>query len=271
MVYSAFAGSGTRTVEKETGGLLSDTPVIQETEELAGPVLRALAEDPPFNRHVFIEGQASRFRELDAIRKARPDQSIECRHGDANAGLRSIFTTAPWRNQIAGRGKHRACVFLDPYGMNVEWETLRLLADTKAAHVWYLFPVLAVTRQLAWDMSRVDESKASKLDSIFGTFNWRKELYNTHMSVDLFDTVVTTSVRKVTQPQIEVWSGSHRPIMPGRLSDLVVDHIERPEGPERQSRSGPFHASLGDLLPRTVSRFDRSPGIITWAAIATWA
>lgn len=202
----AFAGSGTRTVEKETGGLLSDTPLTEETEELAGSVLRALAVDPPFNCHVFIEGQASRFRELDAIRKARPDQKIECRHGDANAELRSIFTSAPWRNQIAGRGKHRACVFLDPYGMNVEWETLRLLADTKAADVWYLFPVLAVTRQLAWDMSRVNESKASKLDSIFGTLNWREELYNTHVSLDLFDTVVTTSVRKVTQPQIEEYA-----------------------------------------------------------------
>lgn len=100
----------------------------------------------------------------------------------------------------------RAVVFLDPYGMNVEWETLELLASTRAVDVWYLFPMLAVTRQLARDMSRVDEHKSAKLDEIFGTSNWRKELYDTQVIDDLFDQPVTTSVRKVTLPQIEEYA-----------------------------------------------------------------
>jgi hypothetical protein len=46
----AFAGSGTRTIERETGGLLENAPVTEVTEELAGSVLRALSVDPPFAR-----------------------------------------------------------------------------------------------------------------------------------------------------------------------------------------------------------------------------
>jgi three-Cys-motif partner protein len=202
----AFAGSGTRTVERETGGLLDDAPVVEVTEELAGSVLRALAVDPPFSRHVFIEGKESRFRELEAIRTSRPEKKIACRHGDANAELRAIFTSLPWNGQIEGRGKLRAVCFLDPYGMNVEWDTLKLLASTKAVDVWYLFPMLAVTRQLANDITRVDEHKAASLDTIFGTTNWRDELYDTKVFTNLFEETVTTSFRKVTLPQIEEYA-----------------------------------------------------------------
>jgi three-Cys-motif partner protein len=202
----AFAGSGTRTIERETGGLLEVAPIGGGKEELAGSVLRALAVDPPFSRHIFIEGNESRFRELEKIRTDRPETKIICRHGEANAELRNIFTTSPWSNQIAGRGKLRAVCFLDPYGMNVEWETLKLLAASRAVDVWYLFPMLAVTRQLANDIARVDEHKAAKLDAIFGTQNWRQELYDTRVFTNLFEETVTTSVRKVTLPQIEEYA-----------------------------------------------------------------
>ena len=202
----AFAGSGTRTVERETGGLLEGSPVVEVTEETAGSVLRALSVDPPFSRHVFIEGNSARFRELEAIRARHPGKTIECRHGDANQELRSIFSSFPWSSQVRGRGRHRAVAFLDPYGMNVAWETLDLLAGTRAVDVWYLFPMLAVTRQLARDLTRVDEHKAARLTSIFGTANWREELYDTRVITDLFETSVTTTTRKVTQPQIEEYA-----------------------------------------------------------------
>jgi three-Cys-motif partner protein len=202
----AFAGSGRRTVEHGTGELLNYLVVLEKTSELAGSVIRALEVDPPFSRHVFIEGNEARFRELEAIRTNRPEKKIVCRHGDANTELRTIFTPPPWGDQVAGRGILRAVAFLDPYGMNVEWDTLRLLADTMAVDVWYLFPMLAVTRQLAKDIARVDQHKSVRLDAIFGTTNWREELYDTVVINDLFEPPVTTSVRNVTLPQIEEYA-----------------------------------------------------------------
>ena len=202
----AFAGSGTRVEKIETGGLLEGAPATVTTQELAGSVLKALLIDPPFRRLVFIEGHGGRFRELDAIREAHPERQIECRHGEANDELRRIFTSPPWSGQQGSAGKLRAVVFLDPFGMNVEWETLTRLARTRSVDVWYLFPLLAVTRQLAGDLSRVDDHKQSSLDNIFGTTNWRDELYATEVKADLFAEIVTTSSRKVSREQIESYA-----------------------------------------------------------------
>ena len=35
---------------------------------------------------------------------------------------------------------HRAVLFLDPYGMQVEWATIEAVAKTKAIDLWLLFP-----------------------------------------------------------------------------------------------------------------------------------
>ena len=202
----AFAGSGFRVETRQRGGLLDGTPIETTTEQLAGSVMRALSVEPAFKRHIFIEGNSARFRELEAILLKNPDKLIECRHGDTNTVLRSIFTSLPWSNQLDGKGLHRAVVFLDPYGMNVEWGTLRLLADTCAVDVWYLFPLQAVTRQLSGDLEKVDLHKQNRLDDIFGTSNWRSELYETQAVTDLFENTFNTTRRSVTQSQIETYS-----------------------------------------------------------------
>ena len=204
----AFAGSGTRFETRESGGLFEGAPIGTTTEQLAGSVMRALAVDPPFKRHIFIEGNAARFRELDQIRENNPEKLIQCRHGDANTELRSILSNPPWSKQVGGNGLNRAVVFLDPYGMNVAWDTLRLLAETRAIDVWYLFPLQAVTRQLAGELDRVDAHKQSRLDDIFGTTRWREELYGTQVITDLFANTFNTATRSVSQPQIEGYARS---------------------------------------------------------------
>jgi len=199
----AFAGSGTRTEQVSSGGLLEGRLEEVEQQELAGSVLKALDIEPPFKKLVFIEGHRGRFRELDAIRTANPDRHIECRHGEANEQLQQIFTSPPWSGQYGSKGKLRAVVFLDPYGMNVEWKTLELLAKTQSVDVWYLFPINAVTRQLAIDLDKVDKHKQRSLDSIFGTTDWRSELYAPRTNGDLFDMITSRSDRDVGVHQIE--------------------------------------------------------------------
>jgi three-Cys-motif partner protein len=199
----AFAGSGSRVEQVVTGGLFDGRPAEVEQQELAGSVLKALDIDPPFERLVFIEGHLGRFRELNAIRTANSDRNIECRHGEANEQLRQIFKSPPWSGQRGSKGKLRAVVFLDPYGMNVEWKTLELLAETQSVDVWYLFPINAVTRQLAIDLNKVDAHKQRSLDGIFGTTEWRSELYAPSLNGDLFDMLATRADRDVGVPEIE--------------------------------------------------------------------
>src|SRR6202040_1337155 len=93
-------------------------------------------------------------------------------------------------------------VFLDPFGMSVKWETLNLLAETRAVDVWYLFPTGAVNRQLAGDFAKVDEHKQRALDQVFGSTAWREDIYEVTTARGLFDEVVTTSSKTFTVDQI---------------------------------------------------------------------
>lgn len=201
--FDAFAGSGTRRVERATGGLLEGRPVELATEDMAGSVMKALQVDPPFHKLAFIEGHRGRFQSLEAVRAAHPERGIVCLNGDANEKLVEIFGAPPWSRQRQGRGSCRGLCFLDPYGMNVDWATLKLLAETRAVDVWYLFPLDAVSRQLAGNLDRVDQNKQRRLDEIFGTPKWREEIYKVETTNDLFAEKITTATRQFDRGQIE--------------------------------------------------------------------
>ena len=200
--FDAFAGSGTRRVERAVGGLLDGGPLQTEARDLAGSVLKALEIDPPFHKLAFIEGHRGRFNSLEAIKAANPERGIVCFHGDANRKLLEIFGSPPWSQQREGRGSCRGLCFLDPYGMNVDWATLKLLAETRAVDVWYLFPLEAVSRQLAGDLARVDVHKQRRLDEIFGTPTWRDDIYKLEVRRDLFSET-TSATRQLTRVEIE--------------------------------------------------------------------
>ena len=201
----AFAGSGERTAKRESGGLFEGKPVETTRVQLDGSAKRALAIDPPFQRLVFIEQDAKRFAALQKLRLNFSSRRIETLSADANDALLGIFSQAPWSSQSNGRGIHRAVVFLDPYDMSVKWRTLEVLAHTGAVDVWYLFPLNAVVRQLANDFSAVDSSKQASLDEIFGTADWRSELYREPAQEDLFGE--TAGPRRIaSQAQIEAYA-----------------------------------------------------------------
>lgn len=204
--FDAFAGSGTRRVTRAAGGLWDGTPAREEAVDLAGSVLKALEVNPPFHRLVFIEGHGGRFRSLEAIRDANPERGISCLRGDANRKLGEILEAPPWSLQSQARGSCRGLCFLDPYGMSVDWSTLALLASTKAVDVWYLFPLEAVSRQLAGNLERVDQHKRRRLDEIFGTPAWREEVYRVETTQDLFAETIAVATRTFDRGQIERYS-----------------------------------------------------------------
>ena len=138
----AFAGTGDRTVEPKAGTLFSVEGGTLDRVRLEGSARRAIAVDPPFRHLIFVEKDARRFVALDRVKADHPHRDIRCVPGDANDEIRNIFSQGPWI-EPARRGLQRAVVFLDPYGMSVRWDTLRFLAGTSRADVWYLFPLHA--------------------------------------------------------------------------------------------------------------------------------
>src|ERR1700754_3655091 len=100
--FDAFAGSGTRQVDRQAGGSLEGRPMEVATEDMAGSVLNALQVDPPFHKLAFFEGPLGRFRSLEKIKAAHPERGVVCLNGDANEKLAEIFGSPPWSRQREG-------------------------------------------------------------------------------------------------------------------------------------------------------------------------
>jgi three-Cys-motif partner protein len=76
-----------------------------------------------------------------------------------------------------GKGA-RALVFLDPYGLEVRWHTLEVLAACQKADVWFLANLKAAVQQLSRDHRKLDGDKRRALSEYFGTDAWEAEFYS---------------------------------------------------------------------------------------------
>lgn len=181
----AFAGTGSRLAGvRDAEGFLF--PEINEEKESTryrkGSALRALSLESPFDRYLFIEAKKSRVRELKKnITENFPKLLERClfETGDANERIKQWCGLRDWQ-------KERAVVFLDPYGMQVHWQTIETLAATKGVDLWYLFPL--ATRLLRND-GNLDDAWRSCLTRLFGTENWRSRFYQPSQNTNLFPDV----------------------------------------------------------------------------------
>ena len=154
-------------------------------EFLEGSALRALKVSNEatrgFDRFVFIE--ASRKAKEKLAQRALiewPAQAakIQLLKDDANDAIADYVKNTNW-------AKTRALVFLDPFGLQVRWKTIEELAQTRACDVWYLFPIGGVIRMLP-SSGQMDPMWELKLDTLFGTTDWRDEFYADDIQGDLF-------------------------------------------------------------------------------------
>jgi three-Cys-motif partner protein len=166
----AFAGTGECEIKLSDGSVST----------IEGSAKIALEVTPAFDHIHLIDLKAKHAAALQALAGAGDAARVTVHRQDANAALQSILSRTNWQST-------RGVLFLDPYGMHVQWNTLEAISRTKALDVWYLFPLSAVYRQAAKDMSRVDEAKAAALDNVLGTTQWREEFYDDTMQVSMID------------------------------------------------------------------------------------
>jgi three-Cys-motif partner protein len=167
----AFAGTGHRTVRTERrGATLVELPIEEVVEQRRGSAQIAIDAHPPFDFIVFIEKNKNYSSALDDLAAKHLQRRIVVAEGDANSSLKSLVANNTWRDK-------RAIVFLDPYGMEVEWSTLEVLAGTEAIDVWFLFPLAGLYRQATRSLTDIDEHKRAALTRMFGSDSWETELY----------------------------------------------------------------------------------------------
>jgi three-Cys-motif partner protein len=181
----AFAGTGMCTIK--LGG---------EQIAIPGSASIAIGCEPNFARMVFIEKSLKRARALEQLKAKASNRRIEIIRSDANSAL-------PAQLRAMTRKSDRGIVFLDPYGMQVHWETLREIASSQIADLWYLFPLSGLYRQASLRADDIDEDKAAALTRILGTEEWRTVFYGRPAIEDLFDKA--SDVRTVNVPQMLGW------------------------------------------------------------------
>ena len=175
----AFAGTGYNTprLKKEDGTLsFPEFAGDEAVDFLDGSARIALKIEPRFTEYLFIENDPKRVTELNKLKEEFPAlaSDIVVVNADSNAHLWDICYHRHWV-------RNRAVLFLDPFGMQVTWDTMKAIAKTKAIDLWILFPLgIGVNRLLRRD-AKISEGWQRRLDDFFGTPDWRNAFYETRV------------------------------------------------------------------------------------------
>jgi len=214
----AFAGTGyikdkSKNKKRNFHLITYDTDA---EEYIKGSAKIALESKPKFNKYIFIELDRKKATQLlDMINSEHPElkENITIKNDDANKIIQDLCSLN-W-------SKHRAVLFLDPFGMEVEWATIESIARTKAIDLWILFPLgISVNRMLMKKRDEIPKEWSDSLDKIFGTHDWFDVFYQKQKEQTLFgiqeDIKKTANFDKIATYYIK------------RLKEIFVGVIDSP-------------------------------------------
>ena len=178
LYVDCFAGTGYRT-PRDTEAHQSENLMSEALKD--GSARIALKKNPGFDRFFFVEKDHARYEALSSIRNDFPDKRIDIAKGDANEFVRE-FCRRNWHDT-------RAVMFLDPYGMQVEWATLEAIAKTRAIDLWLLIPIGIGPNRLLVRDGQINPSWEEKLTRFLGCSKeeWFPALYPETGQLALFD------------------------------------------------------------------------------------
>ena len=190
----AFAGPGTLKIRNEqmddtTQALLAEISQHEaedtgKAEYISGSPRVALDLDPPFTDYVFVEINPKRIDYLMDLKESYKGSGrrIHIRNENCTEYLREML------NKIAGK-PWRGVIFLDPFGMQVPWDTIVEIGKTEAIEVFINFPVGMAIQRLLKKSGQFTKKERTKLNEYFGTAEWFNLLYDEDQ--DLFGDTVT--------------------------------------------------------------------------------
>ncbi|OQW59897.1 MAG: hypothetical protein BVN28_09810 [Nitrospira sp. ST-bin4] len=186
LYIDAFAGTGYRENRRENEEDSPQNPLFPDMAEpepqsfLDGSARLALKIEPKFDQYIFIERSPERCAHLESLKTQFPGlaNKIDIRQGDANAKIQELCAT-DWRSK-------RAVLFLDPYGMQVEWKTIEAIAKTKAIDLWLLFPLGIGVNRILTKSGDIPNSWRNRLNLLLGNEDWYDEFYKVEITPTLF-------------------------------------------------------------------------------------
>ncbi|MBI1956202.1 MAG: three-Cys-motif partner protein TcmP [Acidobacteria bacterium] len=154
----AFAGSGIH-ISRETREFVQGSP------------LNALLIVPPFKEFFFIDIQAQKTNLLEEIVGGRKDVHIY--PGNCNEILpREVFPKVRYEDY------RRGLLFLDPYGLHLNWEVIAAAGQMKSIDMFLNFPIMDMHMNcLWWQPEKVSPQEIRRMNAYWGDDSWRKIAY----------------------------------------------------------------------------------------------
>lgn len=212
LYFDGFAGSGdlsktgNSTVGKDGTSSLDLGIEEVETQIYKGAAERVLSLKRKFDYYYFVDLNKDSLNRLEEkLEPFNMDNRLQFREGDANEQIKKLA------NALKNDKKLKALVLLDPFGMQINWESIELLKDT-ASDVWILVPSGVIINRLL--DRKADLIYINKLCSFFGMTEEeiRKEFYDEKVNTTLFGEETRTEkksdpIRKITNLYIKRLSG----------------------------------------------------------------
>jgi three-Cys-motif partner protein len=195
--FDGFAGSGDRKGKKNSA-LYEQLKLTEQDEKLykgAAERVLTLPNDLSFDYHYFIDAKEESLKKLEAklavLQKTKKLPFIYC-SGDSNQWLLKLA-----KLMTEHKNSFAALVLLDPFGMQINWESIEALKNTRT-DIWILIPTGVIVNRLLDKNCNLEYSQ--KLQSFFGMSEEKiiESFYHTETKLTLFGEEETIS--KVTEP-----------------------------------------------------------------------
>ena len=228
--FDGFAGSGKRnpTELEKDDNLFKDYFVNADSELYKGSAERILSLTQKFDYYFFVDNDKMAIESLEHKLTAANLVSVNCKFipDDVNNQINSFSDFL--------NSEKAALVFLDPFGMQIDWTSITKLKD-KRVDLWILIPSGVIINRFLDKKGKLLFKK--KLESYFGLTKdeIKKRFYSTDTVETLFGSInITTktndSIAKIAGLYIEklknIWKYvSDEPLMLYNTKNVPIYHF----------------------------------------------
>lgn len=123
-------------------------------------------------------------------------------------------------------------LFLDPYGMQVEWQTIVAAAHTRAIDLWVLFPLALGVNRLLTTSGEIPAAWRHRLSVLLGNDTWHEDFYRVVHEPTLLGTDEERVIKASTETIGQYFNS--------RLKTIFAGVAEQP-AVLRNSRNSPLY------------------------------
>jgi three-Cys-motif partner protein len=194
--FDGFAGSGQRKTE-EPSDLYKQLKLTEDEEQgYKGAAQRIIEIDNTlkFNYYYFADTDKESLANLEEKLRGLPastGKELIFRPGDANHWVQELGNAMRTK-------KYAALIFLDPFGMQIDWNTIESLKDTRS-DIWILIPTGVIVNRMLDHKAELIYS--NKLKSFLGMTEEeiRQTFYTQTIQTSLFGDQLEV-IKKVSKP-----------------------------------------------------------------------